>query len=52
MDVNEKKREERIRELMRVAGMSRESAEFAEAIESGEITGDVIVEDGKAGITN
>jgi hypothetical protein len=43
---NEIDREKRVLNLMEQCGMNRQEAEFAEAIESGEIPGDVIeVED-------
>lgn len=38
-------RQKRIADLMRETGMSRKAAEFAEAIEAGDIPGDVLIED-------
>jgi hypothetical protein len=44
--LNEKqKREARVEEHMRVAGMTRAEAEFAVAQELGEIEGDIVVVD-------
>ncbi len=40
-------RERNIRELMQQCGMTRQEAEFAEAIESGEIPGDVMMVDNR-----
>ncbi len=42
MAMTEHEKERRIEEMMRVANMSRKQAEFAVAIESGEISGDTI----------
>lgn len=41
----EERREARIQEHMKVAGMLREEAEFVVAMELGEVEGDVIVVD-------
>ena len=45
MKVNDDERERRIRELMDFSGFSRGQAEFAVAIELGEIEGDVRILD-------
>ncbi len=48
MAMSDEEKEQRIKELMRVANMSRQQAEFAVAIEAGETTGDIIeIEDGE-----
>lgn len=45
MAISDEAREQRIREMMEQAGLSRADAEFAVAIELGELPGDVLVED-------
>jgi len=43
--MNEEEREQGIQELMKNSGMTRKEAEFAIAVENGDLPGDVIVVD-------
>lgn len=45
MGINKNDREQRIKDLMEHSGFSRSEAEFAIAVEDGEIEGDVIITD-------